>query len=203
MRGLSFDYYSFDSKTTKMIHDHGYWTSKEETNTHACDKALSNALIDVFGDVGWVVDIGCGDGSYTNNFLDHGIPCVGYDGSPLTHDLTNGVCFTKDFAIPQDIGQFDLVLSLEVGEHIPQEFEQVFLNNICKASKKYVCLSWAIVGQGGTGHVNCQNNDHVIRFMRSRNFEFDVELSRKLRQLSSFPWFKNTLMVFTYNLQSI
>ena len=144
-----------------MIHDHGYWLSEEEVKVHMWDKSLNHAVLQAY-DVESVVDIGCGDGRYTKYFLEHGMFCVGYDGSPLTPEITGGQCMIRDFSIPVDIGQFDLVLSLEVGEHIPKEYEQVFIDNVCNASKKYICLSWAVVGQGGTGHVKCQNNNDVI-----------------------------------------
>jgi len=181
-----------------MIHEHGFWLSETEVKTHTCDSSLKRALTQMF-DVDSVIDIGCGNGEYTQHFLDHGISCIGYDGSPLTPEITEELCSVKDFAVPQDVGQFDLVLSLEVGEHIPQKYERVFLDNICRAARKYVCLSWAIIGQGGTGHVNCRDNWYVIQEMRKREFEFEPVMSQKLRDHSTFSWFKNTLMCYTKN----
>jgi tRNA1(Val) A37 N6-methylase TrmN6 len=47
-----------------MIHEHGYWLSTEETNTHEFDAILCAALIHLFGHCKNVVDIGCGKGDY-------------------------------------------------------------------------------------------------------------------------------------------
>ena len=120
----------------------------------------------------------------------------GHDGSPLTPELSFGLCKIMDFSVPRHIGKYDLVLCLEVGEHIPIKYENIFLNNICRASVRWICLSWAIEGQGGTGHVNCRNNGYVAGEMHQRGFEMDVDKTKLLREKCSIPWFKNTIMIF-------
>jgi len=182
-----------------MINERGYWTSTAETNTHMVDDVLINALLFLFSEVKSVIDIGCGNGGYTRAFLKSNISCIGYDGSPLTPDITEGLCGVADFSEVQNPGSYELVLSLEVGEHIPEQYEQVFIDNVCRMSNKYVCLSWAVVGQNGVGHVNCKDNDYIIEQMARRGFWYDEASSEFLRLNSSheiFPWFKNTLMVF-------
>jgi hypothetical protein len=77
----------------------------------------------------------------------------------------------------------DLVISIEVGEHIPKEFEQVFIDNICSHTNSKLILSWAIVGQGGDGHVNCQNNDYIIAKLKEKGFEHDEYNSSVLRDI--------------------
>jgi SAM-dependent methyltransferase len=179
-----------------MIHERGYWTSKTETDTHEFDKSLCDAIIYHFGFVESIADIGCGNGKYIQAFLDKGIDCSGFDGNPQTPELTGQICKVMDFSSPADIGRFDLVLSLEVGEHIPVEYEQVFIDNLVKASREYIILSWAIEGQLGIGHVNCRDNLYIIRELQKRGFDFNRGASELLREKSTLPWFKNTLMVF-------
>jgi hypothetical protein len=178
-----------------MIHERGYWQSMEEINTHLFDKPLCEALIEKYK--GTVVDIGCGNGSYVFNFLNNGIKCKGFDGSPLTEKITYGICRIRDFSIPTDIGKYDLVLSLETGEHIPRQYEQTFIDNICNSAKNLIIISWAVEGQGGTGHFNERNNDYIIGEFAKRGFSFDTDQSEYLRIRSSLPWFVRTLMVFT------
>jgi len=177
-----------------MIHERGYWLSTDNT-AYCCDKSLADALVEMFGDC-TVVDIGCGNGDYVKHFLNNKILCVGYDGNPDTPKITHGLCGVKDFSEPVDIGKFDLVLSLEVGEHIPVEYEQTFLDNICRASKKYICLSWATPGQEGIGHVNCRDNCYIIKEMRARVVEMNIEMTKAIRKASTLPWGKNTIMIF-------
>jgi hypothetical protein len=179
-----------------MIHERGYWLDKSETDTHLFDKPLCDALIEgqIHGYT-WV-DIGCGNGAYTMAIRAAGINCIGFDGSPLTYELTNGLCKVADFSFSVDIGKYDIVLCLEVGEHIPKEYEQTFINNLCRASKRIIILSWAIEGQPGTGHVNTRNNDYIIDQMRMRGFMYCAESSQHLKDLSTLPWFKNTILIF-------
>lgn len=169
--------------------------SEDETDTHVFDEELCSAIISTFH-VDTAVDIGCGDGRYTFALNADGILCDGYDGNPMTPEITGDRCAVKDFSDPVDIGQYDLVLCLEVGEHIPVKYEQTFLDNICGASQEYICLSWAIEGQDGTGHVNCRNNGYIINEMQRRGFDIDWEHTEYLREKSTLSWFKNTVMVF-------
>lgn len=178
-----------------MIHERGYWMDKKETDTHEFDASLANAIGEVFPGCS-LVDIGCGNGKYVNKLSFMGFDVTGYDGSPLTPELTGGKCKVCDFSYPVDIGQFDIVLSLEVGEHIPAEYEQVFIDNLVRSAKKFIILSWAVEGQPGVGHFNCRNNDYIAEQLQERGFRLMKWLTGYLRSASTLPWFKNTIMVF-------
>jgi hypothetical protein len=49
-----------------------------------------------------------------------------------------------------------------VAEHIPPEYESIFIENLISCNRKGIILSWAIPGQGGHGHFNEKPNDYVI-----------------------------------------
>ena len=175
----------------------GYWRITDNVVDHVFDEVLTDVIINIVkNDVKTIVDIGCGDGSYTNHFNEKGFTCIGFDGSPLTPELTDYTCYIRDFSNPIDVGKYDLVLSLEVGEHIPLEYEQIFLDNLCRAAKNDIILSWAIIGQGGWGHVNCRNNNYIINQMLMRDFNLDMEKTKILRENCSLYWFTNTIMYF-------
>ena len=59
-------------------------------------------------------------------------------------------------------------------------------------------MSWANRGQGGDGHVNCLDNHEVINKLEKLNFRYCKDVSAEARSidLSSAPWFKNTIMIF-------
>jgi hypothetical protein len=91
----------------------------------------------------------------------------------------------------------DVVLCLEVGEHVPKESEALLLDKICQHAKEKIILSWAIPGQGGFGHVNCQSNEYIVAQMKARGWHIDWDESNYLRErCSGCSWFENTLMVF-------
>lgn len=173
------------------IHDRGFWGNATNIGHHR-DLTLAKALVDLFKGAS-VIDLGCGTGFYTKFLNDNG-PCIGYDGNPYTK--ANGWGEIADLSIPQDLGEHDCVLSLEVGEHIPKEFEEIFLQNLAGHSKNRIVLSWATLGQVGDGHVNCRDNDYVIGRLRNMGYSFDEKSSEKLRHSSTLEWFKSTLMVF-------
>ena len=123
-----------------------------------------------------------------------GIEAVGFEGKPDTRIYSNIIA--QDLSRPMSLGRkSDLSISLEVGEHIPVEFEKIFIDNICENSNNLVFLSWAVEGQGGHGHVNCRNNDYIIEQMSKRGFSF-IEKSLELRKAADMGWFKNTFMIF-------
>lgn len=179
-----------------MINERGFWGEEEATTMHAFDPVLCGKIITVCQPYKTIVDIGCGNGAYVSALHKAGYSVVGYDGSPATPIITKGRCSVMDFSNPVDIGLYDVVLSLEIGEHIPQQYESVFIDNIISAVRHLLILSWAIEGQGGTGHVNCRNNDYIISAIEAKGLVFDPVLSAELRQGVFLPWFANTIMVF-------
>jgi hypothetical protein len=182
-----------------IINKRGYWESDTSIG-HIFDEQLCEALKFFIKNnkIKSLVDFGCGMGDYTKSFLSiEGIKCDAFDGNPNTPILTNGIASVLDLSKDFDLEKkYDCVLTLEVGEHLPEEYESIFLNNICKHTNKFVVLSWAIEGQGGDGHVNCKNNDYIIQQMKLRNFNYDLEKSNFLRNNARVSWFKNTVMVF-------
>lgn len=175
----------------------GIWSIKL-ANKHKHDFLLAGA-IGTYYSPKLFADVGCGDGTYCAVFKSFGwLEIHGYEGTPKISSL--GVydnIMTVDLSKKRYVDiKYDLVLCLEVGEHIPKEHEQVFIDNICEYTTKDLILSWAIPGQGGKGHYNEQSNDYVIDQFKKRNFKINDKMSRILRGYSSLKWFKDTIMVF-------
>jgi cyclopropane fatty-acyl-phospholipid synthase-like methyltransferase len=184
--------------TTFSIHGNGCWDG-DTTAKHYHDQTLSQSIIDVLLDynVKTVLDLGCGRGDYAKKIIEHNIRCDCYDGHPDTKIITQGICDTIDLSKPISLAKtYDCVISLEVGEHIPQSCEHNFITNILKHSHDLVILSWAIPGQPGDGHVNCKTNDYIINLIEQQKFYFDSQITQLFRRQSSLWWFKNTLMFF-------
>ena len=145
-----------------------------------------------------VVDFGCGMGDYARAFKALNLTVEAFDGNPNTEALTDGIGHVLDLSKPFYLKKkFDAVLSLEVGEHIPAEFEVFFLDNLCKHVRKTLIISWAIKGQKGDGHVNCRNNDYIIATVCDRGFKYNKKASQELRTAATnASWFGYTLMIF-------
>jgi len=92
---------------------------------------------------------------------------------------------------------YDWVTSVEVGEHIPAERMDTFVDNLVMMARYGVILTWAVKGQGGSWHVNELNNDEVIKIMAGRDMEYQEEISMIMRkQVCCLGWLRKTIMVF-------
>ena len=184
-----------------MISETGFWNidGAKFEHEHAFDGSLATALVDLASkkSIKKSYDFGCGSGNYVRQFRSAGIETSGFDGNPITKTLPN--CSVQDLTDEHfSIEPVDFLLCLEVCEHVPKQFEEQLLKNIDKHVNPNgtLVLSWAIVGQGGFGHVNCQNNDYVKAKFESMGYAFDEENSLILRRNSRLSWFKNTILVF-------
>jgi cyclopropane fatty-acyl-phospholipid synthase-like methyltransferase len=181
------------------VSDTGFWISNKD-NEHRFVPELSKEINEYVDNknIKTVYDFGCGRGEYLNELqkFDNTLELTGFEGHQ-TDGVFNKIV-KQDLSTPLNLDQVDMVMSIEVGEHIPKEFEQTFIDNISNHAKSHIFLSWAIVGQSGLGHINCQNNDYVIQQFVDRGWKLETDLSNKIRyNMPNSIWLKNTLMVFT------
>ena len=176
----------------------GFWIleDKDFQSEHAHDPTLSEALSTLCAG-NRVYDFGCGPGKYVRDMRAHGIEAVGYDGNPVTNTFQH--CHVADLTDPTlRMEPLDFVMCLEVGEHVPKEYESKLLSTLDHHVRPggLLVLSWAVPGQGGYGHVNCQTNEYVRSVFGSLGYTSVPSIERYLRTCASLSWFKNTLMAF-------
>ena len=107
-----------------------------------------------------VVDVGCGVGGWLQVFDRLGVKdYLGVDGDYIPRDKLKVAAErfrAADLTALPDLGRrFDLACSLEVGEHLPEEFAAQFVSGLVAAAP-VILFSAAIPLQGGTSHVNEQ-----------------------------------------------
>ena len=179
------------------VSETGYWMS-DISEKHMFSVELANWLVSYLEKTKRTYDFGCGIGYYLdhlkkNNFTD----LVGYEGVVPQNQIFENIK-SQDFTKQFDIEKKGNVICLEVGEHIPAQYKNIFLDNVTNACDDILILSWAIRGQLGLFHVNCLNNDEVIQEVEKRGFVFLDEDSWKARKSigTSCDWFKNTILIF-------
>lgn len=150
-----------------------------------------------------IVDLGCGHNFYCSVFDAVGYDAVGIDFVKLkgVDDVADLTATADEFYNPNYLKRKSNVLSLEVGEHIPYNLSDNYLNNITRYSRDIV-MSWAVPGQAGVGHINCQTNEWVAEQMAKRGYKHVAEKTKELREAVNgchCTWFLNTLMYFTPN----
>ena len=180
------------------INERGYWEGVDKSK-HLFDEPLAQSIVHLIINNKWAeaMDFGCGDGSYTKLLNENGIRCSGFDGNPNTPELSSHTCTVLDLSQPIDsLPKVDLVMCLEVGEHIPKEYEDILYSNIINHAEKAVIISWATPGQDGFGHVNCRFNEYVVGKFEARGFQYGFSDTIFLRTRAYRSWFKETIMVF-------
>ncbi len=176
----------------------GIWNIDMAKRHHSYDPVLAGAIGHLYKNTKRVADLGCGNGRYCKIFEAFGWIVDGYEGTKGIKELGiyNNI-FSLDLSQP--IGgvdtEYDLVVCLEVGEHIPENKEDIFIDNVAKFATKDLVISWAIPGQGGKGHFNERSNKYVIGKFRERGLFVRKRWSKVLRYYSTLRWFKNTILV--------
>jgi len=109
-----------------------------------------------------VLDLGCGLGTWLFEFKKHGVTDVlgldtpYVDQKLLSKYLDDEEYMATDLSIPLQLNRrFDLAISLEVAEHLPESTADVFVSNLVNGSDT-ILFSAAIPGQIGQNHLNEQ-----------------------------------------------
>lgn len=161
---------------------------------HQHSNMLMKKILEYFSKDISVIDIGCGHNFYVSVLNYAGYNAIGCD----MVDLGSKYFFQADITKPITVDKYRNVISLEVGEHVPENKSNEYLNNITRFGGD-VLLSWAVPGQDGIGHINCQSNEWVIAQMNDRGYSIDLVKTMELRSAVNSchcNWFRNTIMYF-------
>ena len=122
-----------------------------------------------------IVDIGCSSGAMLKQFKDkmHVSKILGIDGPWIKKEMLQiqfNDFLVHDLTKPLKLdSKFDLVVSLEVGEHLDQKYADVFVTNLVSLGD-VILFSAAIPKQGGRHHVNEQWPDYWAKLFKSKGF---------------------------------
>lgn len=148
-----------------------------------------------------VLDVGCGTGNWLAVFNEFGVAdYLGVDGDYV--DL-EALQIPADRFIPHDLKEplalnrtFDLVMSVEVAEHLPHEQAGSFVQSLTRLSS-VVLFSAAIPHQGGTGHINEQWLEYWIEIFQRQGFVAVDCLRDKIWDHAQVkPWYAQNLVIF-------
>lgn len=147
-----------------------------------------------------LLDVGCGAGAWCRVWSECGVDnAVGADGNYVDRDhllIPSEEFHAQDLTQYFDLNsRFDLVTSLEVAEHIPEKFADIFVDNLVRHGD-VVLFSAAVPGQGGEFHVNEQPLDYWREKFAARGYRcFDAVRPRIASSKEVEPWYRyNTLL---------
>ena len=121
-----------------------------------------------------VIDVGCGSGSWLSVFKECGVSDVlGLDGDYVDRgmlEIPEEQFLAVDLTNPLKIDrQFDLVVSLEVAEHLPRKYARTLVNSLTRLGP-VILFSAAIPFQEGTNHLNEQWPEYWVRLFEKEGY---------------------------------
>ena len=137
-----------------------------------------------------LTDVGAGVGQFGRALLslDGKFRYHGYDGAGNIDEMSGGLVQFADFSRPAHLVVSDWVLSLEVGEHVPRQFERAYIENLHVHNCRGVILSWAQPNQPGHGHVNAHSPAYVRDIFQELGYAYDDRLSQAMRKGPGRTW---------------
>lgn len=148
---------------------------------------LAEEIFKRFGKVKSILELGCGAGVLSNHYrkLNPEVKYVTIDinkdvpGNGVVNNDTHFIAFTdRDFQLQEDGSdmKFDLILSFEHFEHIPENNISVFLNNIKRHCKENtIIIATAALWSGDDGRHPLVMNYDGWESLLSENFQMCSE----------------------------
>ncbi len=178
-----------------------FYRNRHQQTLYAAQRLLE-LVADTLPPIHSAVDVGCGVGTWLAVLKAEGVERVeGYDGPWVNETLLEipPSCFTS-CDLTQVIGapsqKFDLALSLEVAEHLPESSASSFITTLTNQSD-FVLFSAAIPHQGGRHHVNEQWLEYWIALFIEKGYAGLDILRRQLWHDNRIqPWYRQNAVLF-------
>lgn len=177
-----------------------FYEDRHRRTVTAARRILDRAL-EVLPPVRSTVDVGCGVGTWLVELQRREITNVhGYEGDWVdTQQLAIATeCFSHHdltTPIPAPAAKYDLALSLEVAEHLPESAADTFVGSLTGLSD-FVLFSAAIPGQGGRHHINEQWIEYWLALFERRDYVgLDVIRDHIWHDREIDTWYKQNVIL--------
>jgi len=186
------------------IYDSDYYDRDVEGPAARSAGSIANSILNDFNAT-CVIDVGCGTGALLEALHDKGCEVFGLEYA----EAALGYCrarrlnvakFDLERNVFNDNRTFDVAVSMEVAEHLPETVADRYVDLLTRLSR-VVVFTAAPPGQGGTDHVNEQPPSYWISKFQRRGFEHAEALSLRWRESwmaagDVQSWYYNNLMIF-------
>jgi SAM-dependent methyltransferase len=148
-----------------------------------------------------VLDVGCGNGSWLKICSDLEVKeTFGVDGIQIPD---NELLIKADEFLKYDLTKelvlkrkFDMVISLEVAEHLPESAADTFVDNLVRHGD-VILFSAAIPGQGGQHHINEQWPEYWhLKFKKRGFYGYDFLRTNFWNNDDIQWWYQQNILLF-------
>jgi SAM-dependent methyltransferase len=190
----------------QILYDKTYYEECVEPGAVSASGPIAGFVIEKINPKS-VIDIDCGTGAIAQGLKKAGCETLGleYSTAGLSYCRERGLDVVQ-FDLENDdfrdlkLGKYDLAISTEIAEHLPESCAERFVDTLCGLSN-LIFLTAATPGQGGDDHVNEQPQEYWIEKFTQRGLVFDEALSLKARRELGgnalvAKWYSTNIMIF-------
>lgn len=152
--------------------------------------------------------MGCGVGTWLKSALEFGVSeVIGIDGIDVRKSgllVAEGQFRIQDLTEDWNLGRrFDLVLCLEVAEHLPASAAESLMESVTSHTD-VVAFSSACPGQAGDHHINCQWPVYWQRLFNAHGFRCSDAIRWRIWNDERIePWYRQNLFVATRSEEGV
>jgi len=173
----------------------------EKTRQEKFDLVILDLILPRIPAVKAAVDIGCGVGAWLSVLQEKGTPdIVGYDGPWVEESMLKipvSSFVRTDLSQSLKLGRtYDLAISLEVAEHLPESRAPGFVEDLSRASP-FILFSAAIPFQGGYHHVNEQWQSYWVDLFHQQGYHMLDWVRPRIWNEENIPvWYRENIFLF-------
>lgn len=181
------------------VYDKAFYTDRED-GSYTSAKSIIPIIYHILQPKS-VMDLGCGTGTWLSVFkqLFNLADVLGVDGDYVKRELLKinneefiSYDLTKPFNAPR---RFDMAMSVEVGEHLPETAADNFVSSLTNAAD-IVLFSAAVPGQIGTFHINEQYPEYWAQKFISRGY-VAIDMRKEFWNLPNVDWwYKQNIILY-------
>ena len=181
------------------LYNKSFYRNRDKRTKHAARTILP--LIFSNYRIKSVADFGCGVGTWLGVCKELGASeTLGIEGNWINESMLSSSfeLYNTDLKKPIHLNKkYDLTISLEVAEHVPESNSDDFINSLSNSSD-LILFSAAVIGQGGKGHVNEQNQSYWVEKFTRRGYScMDVIRPKIWNDERIDTWYKQNIFIFS------
>lgn len=184
-----------------------FYKTQQDSSLRSAESVLP-IVFSKYGTPDSMIDIGSGSGPWSKVALELGVSKVSCIEGDWIKDLPTFISKSHfryfDLEKPLDIKEkYELLICLEVAEHISKARAKTFIQDLCKLSD-LILFSAAIPGQSGTNHINEKWLSDWASDFSKFNYGVIDDIRAVIWNIPEIDdWYKQNIVIFKKNTNNL